>query len=83
MKNFFVNVVNEHFNNEVKSIKIPTLLIWGEKDKKVPLVKAKKLNKLIKESELVIENGSHFAYLENIEFTRLIIQKFLRRCKGD
>ena len=79
MKHFFINIVNTHFNKQIKQIKIPVLLIWGKKDDKVPLSKAKKLKKRIKKSELIIENGGHFAYLENIQYTRLIIQKFLRR----
>lgn len=83
MKSFFVNVVNRHFNKEIKNIKVPTLLLWGDKDEKVPLNKAKKIRKKIKCGQLVVEKGGHFAYLENIEFTRLIIQQFLRRCKGD
>ena len=79
MKNFFVKVVNTHYDKEVVNVEIPTLLIWGADDDKVPLNKAKKINKKIVNSDLYIEKGGHFAYLENIEFTRLIIQKFLRR----
>jgi len=79
MKGFFVKVVNTHYDKEVGNIKTPILLIWGNDDDKVPLAKAKTLNKKIINSDLYIEKGGHFAYLENIEFTRLIIQKFLRR----
>lgn len=83
MKRFFINVVNTHYNKKVKEIDIPTLLIWGNKDNKVPLNKAKKLNRKLKDSKLVIVKGGHFAYLENIEFTRLTIQKFLRRLENE
>ena len=79
MRKFFVKVVNTHYNKKIKEIEIPTLLIWGNDDKQVPINKAKKLHKLIKNNQLYILNGGHFAYLENIEFTRLVIQKFLRR----
>lgn len=79
MKKFFVNVVNTHFDRDISNVNLPILFLWGNKDKKVPIKKAKKLNKKIFKSELVIEKGGHFAYLENIDFTRLIIQKFLRR----
>ena len=34
----------------VKNIDVPILLYWGNKDKEVPLNKAKKLNKYIKNS---------------------------------
>lgn len=78
MKSFFVNVVNTHYDINIRNIDIPVLLIWGKNDNKVPLKKAKKLNKTLKNSELYIEKGGHFAYLENIQFTRLVIQKFFR-----
>lgn len=79
MKHFFVNVVNTHYNKQLKNVDIPFLLLWGNKDKQVPLNRAKKLNEVLKHSQLYVENGGHFAYLENIEFTRLAIQSFLRR----
>ena len=59
------------------------LLIWGDKDDKVPLDRAKKIKKKIKQSDMVVEKGSHFAYLENIEFTKLVIQNFMRRNFSD
>lgn len=79
MKTFFISVVNTHFDKEIKNIEVPVLLVWGRKDEKVPLFKAVKLHNIIKKSELQLENGGHFAYLENIEFTRLVIQRFMRR----
>ena len=82
MKYFFINIVNTHFDRDVSNISIPTLLIWGDKDNKVPLDKGKKLNKKIKHSSLYVQKGGHFAYLENIQFTKLIIQQFLRRNNG-
>lgn len=83
MKKFFINVVNTHFDKHVKHINIPTLLIWGERDNKVPLNKGIKLNKNLKDSRLIKIKGEHFAYLENIDFTRLIIQKFFRRLENE
>lgn len=83
MKSFFVNVVNTHFDKSIRLIESPVLLIWGNKDDKVPLSKAKLLNKKLKNSKLYIQKGGHFAYLENIEFTRLIIQQFIRGYDND
>ena len=83
MKDLFVNVVNTHFDKVLKKIKIPVLLIWGDEDNKVPLNKAKKLNKKINNSKLYIQKGGHFAYLENIEFTKLIVQNFIRGQDND
>lgn len=78
MKKFFVNVVNTHYNKQIKNIRIPILLYWGDKDKAVPISKAKKLNKLLENSKLEIVKGTHFAYLENIYYTNMVIQAFLR-----
>lgn len=78
MKNFFVSVVNTHYDKTIKQIDVPTLLLWGDKDDKVPLNKAKKLNKLIQNSSLHIVKGGHFAYLENVEFSKLLLNKFFR-----
>ncbi len=79
MKSFFVSVVNTHYDKLVRNIEIPVILIWGNEDEKVPLKKACELNKKLKNSELYIMNGDHFAYIKNIEFTKLVIQKHLRR----
>lgn len=79
MKSFFVSVVNTHYDKLIKNIEIPTILIWGKNDEKVPIKKAYKLDNKLKNSELYIINGDHFAYIENIEFTKLVIQKHLRR----
>lgn len=79
MRCFFVNVVNTHYNKKLKKVDIPVLLIWGKGDKQVPLNKAKQLSKKIKDNKLVVLEGDHFAYLENIELTKLYICNFLRR----
>lgn len=78
MKRFFVSVVNTHFDNRLKEIKIPVLLMWGNKDKEVPVERAKKINKLIENSKLHIVNGGHFAYLDNLLFSRILLNKFLK-----
>lgn len=83
MKPFFVRVVNTHFDKDLAKISVPVMLIWGNQDDKVPLSKAKKMHKKLKGSQLYVQKGGHFAYLENIQLTRLIIQKFFRGLKND
>lgn len=78
MKKFFVSVVNTHYDKVLKDIKIPVLLLWGNKDEEVPLNKAKKINMLIENSELHIVKGGHFAYLDNLLFSQIILNKFFR-----
>ena len=66
MKQTFINVVNEDLKNDAKKIKTQTLLFWGEKDTETPLYMAKKLNKWIKNSTLIVsKNVGHFSYIED------------------
>lgn len=65
MKKTFVNIVNTFLEKYAININVPTLLIWGEKDKDTPMYMAKKLKKIIKRSELIVfKNTGHFAYAE-------------------
>lgn len=78
MKKTFCNVVNEDLRKYIKNIKVPTLLIWGEDDLSTPLCDGILMNKLIKDSGLVIiKNGSHFVYLEYPFYILNIINFFL------
>lgn len=59
----FVNVVNEHFESVAKGIKIPTLLVYGSRDKQTPPYMGRRLRKLIKGSKLYIMKGQgHFCF---------------------
>jgi len=65
MKNTFKNVVNEDLTAYLNNIKARTLLIWGDKDDSTPIKDAYTMNKLIKNSELIILDGAtHYSYLE-------------------
>jgi len=44
---------------ELKNIKIPVTIIWGEDDEILSLDYARRLNKLIKNSKLIIVKGNH------------------------
>lgn len=74
MKSVFVKVVNTHLNKYLKNIQVPTLLIWGKDDKETPLYMAKKINKLISGSGLVILNNcGHFCFADNyVAFCKII-----------
>ncbi len=74
----FNNIVSFDLESRLEDISCPTLLIWGKDDKDTPLYMAKKLNKKIKNSELVIFNDAgHFSYLDKPYETFLIIRSFL------
>lgn len=79
MKKTFINIVNQDLSNNCKLIKSKTLLIYGKKDKATPIYMAKKINRLIKDSELIIyKNSGHFSYIEEFSRTIIILDYFLR-----
>ncbi len=78
MRKVLVNHINEDLTDKLNEIKCPTLLIWGSKDKEVPLSNAYEMEKLIKDSAVIVyENGTHYAYLENLDQTINIINSFI------
>lgn len=77
MREILVDTVNTDISESAKKIKSPTLIIWGDKDEAVPLSDAQKLETIIDDSALIIlENASHYAYLEHIAHVRAILKEF-------
>ncbi len=65
MRQILVDTINLDIRQQVKLIKCPTLIIWGDLDKEVPVNHARELEKLIPNAGLVIlKGGTHYAYLE-------------------
>ena len=74
-----VKVINEDLTPLLPRIKSPTLLVWGEHDRDVPLSAAKVMARLIPRARLVVfENAGHFAYLDQFNRFRLLVGRFLR-----
>jgi abhydrolase domain-containing protein 14 len=63
----------------IKTIRVPTLIVWGEKDHIAPISNAEFLNREIAGSKLlVIPKGKHPAYLDNPEMFHDALLEFLR-----
>ncbi len=78
MRQTFVKVVNLDLRDRYPGIKAPTLLIWGDADTETPLWMGQEMEKLIPDAGLVIlEGGSHFAYLEQAARFNTIVTHFL------
>ncbi len=78
MREILVEHVNLDITENVKKIKCPTLIIWGTLDDAVPLERAYELEKLIKDSGVVVyENCTHYAYLERLGQTISVLKSFL------
>jgi len=66
----FQNIIRRDLAYEIEWLGIPTLLIFGDKDKSTPLNMAKRWTKLQKQSILKIYKGAgHFAFIDRpVEF---------------
>ena len=81
MKKTFVRVINQDLTELYNRFHASTLLIWGDEDTETPLWMGREMEKRIPDAGLVIlEGGTHFAYLEQLERFNTIIRHFL---KGD
>ncbi len=78
MRKTFVKVIGLDLTDRYSLIQQSTLLVWGDSDTETPLWMGQKMEKLIPDAGLVIfENGSHFAYLEQIGRFNTILKSFL------
>ena len=78
MRKTFVQVVNHDQTDLLGAIVQPTLLIWGDKDTETPLWMGQLMEKRIPDAGLVVlEGGTHFAYLEQLGRFNVIAHNFL------
>lgn len=75
MKETFKNVISEDLAQFTGFIKVPTIIIWGDKDKSTPLEDAQFMNEKIKNSKLVVINGAGHAL--NKECPDVLVNKIL------
>lgn len=79
MKQTFVKIVNEDLSHAAKFIKCRTCIVWGKDDTETKLYMAKRLFKLIKDSELYIfKNAGHFCYLDKPQEFLIILDTFIK-----
>ena len=78
MKETFKSIVNTHLEDYARKMPMKTLIVWGEKDNETPIYMAKRLNKLIKNSDLkILKNAGHFSFLDcKFEFYQILDQFF-------
>lgn len=78
MRATFVKVVNYDQSEKLAAIKNSTLLIWGDKDTETPLWMGQQMEKSIPGSALIVlDGGTHFAYLEHGARFNAIARSFL------
>ena len=62
----------------LERIDTPTLILWGKNDKETPLYMANKLEKKIKDSKLILLEGGHYAYVEDLANFVKILSAFVK-----
>lgn len=74
MRETLKNVIKEDLTKLLSKINNETLIIWGENDKDTPLSDGKKMNKLIKNSGLVVlKDASHYSFIDkSFEFNKIL-----------
>ena len=78
MRKTFVKVISLDLSDRYARIQQPTLLIWGERDKETPLWMGQRMERDIPDAGLVVlEGGTHFAYLEQAQRFCAIARHFL------
>ena len=78
MRKTFVKVVNYDQKDKLSSIHNSTLLVWGDGDTETPLWMGQQMEKSIPDSALIVLNGgTHFAYLEQAARFNAIAHSFL------
>ena len=78
MRQILVKHVNTDVSDNLKKIKVPTIIIWGTNDTTVSIDNAYEIESLLKDGAVIpYENGTHFAYLEDKNRTINIIRSFI------
>ena len=78
MRQTFSKVINLDLTNNLKDIRNPVLLMWGENDTDTPLYMGKIMEKNIPDAGLVVlKNAGHFSYIDSSSEFNLIVDNFL------
>ena len=78
MKDILVKALNTEQSDDAIKVNCPTLLLYGRKDKTVPLYIGKKLKNLIPQTTFFeIKKCGHFPYIERFRFTLIVLKSFL------
>jgi len=76
MKQTYLNVVAEDVSFQLPFIKVPTIIIWGDKDTDTPIENGRFINEKIKNSKLVIISGAGHGL--NIKQPEILAEKVLK-----
>ncbi|GHU98277.1 alpha/beta hydrolase [Clostridia bacterium] len=80
LRETFKKVVNRRLDVYAARIRIPTLILWGAKDRDTPIYMAKRLHKRIKNSALhIFPEAGHYSYIDCFRESNGIMRTFLSK----
>jgi pimeloyl-ACP methyl ester carboxylesterase len=80
MRSTLVKVVNEDMRGTLSSIRVPTLIIWGDNDQEVPRSSMEVMAQGIKGSRLeILQGAGHFPFLDRPDTFGELVRDFLCR----
>ncbi|PWB42448.1 MAG: alpha/beta hydrolase [Candidatus Methylomirabilota bacterium] len=83
MRATLVKVVAEDLRDMLSSIRVPTLIIWGDKDQEVPFSSMQIMARGIQGSRLeVFEGAGHFPFVDRPDRFGRVVREFLCRERG-
>jgi pimeloyl-ACP methyl ester carboxylesterase len=78
MKESFKKIVSETLDDRLSFIRNSTLIVFGDKDKETPIYMAKRLNRGITDSKLIIIKGAgHFCFIDKYNKFNTEVKEFL------
>lgn len=78
MTQIFLNTIQEDLSGDARSLKLPTLIIWGSEDTETPLSDARFFHSVISGSILkIVQGAGHFVHNEQPKKVTRFIQDFL------
>jgi pimeloyl-ACP methyl ester carboxylesterase len=75
MKQTYLNIIADDISFNLPFIRVPTIIIWGDKDQSVPIEDAHLINEKIKNSKLVIIPGAD--HLMHKQLPEVLAEKVL------
>jgi pimeloyl-ACP methyl ester carboxylesterase len=78
MEETFRRIIAQDIQSSASRIDIPTLLVYGSRDKATPVRYGHILNRLIRGSRLEVVNAGHFVHLDEPAAVAKLVKNFLR-----
>lgn len=77
-REIFKKVIRYNIGKSIAKITIPTLILWGEKDRYIPLKYGHKLHRAIPSATIhIVKKGGHGLHMHNIAEIELVINEFI------